>query len=64
MPVRARQEVYRKKGPVESLYFAPESCYTSPLGGHLEEMMASVARVSDFAREVRTPKLYVTFPRL
>lgn len=59
-----RQEVYRKTGPVESLYFASENCYTSSLGGHLEEMKASVARVPDFTREVRIPKLYVIFSDL
>ena len=59
-----RQEVYRKTGPVESLYFAYENCYTSSLGGHLEETKASVARVPDFTREVRIPKLYVIFSDL
>lgn len=39
-------------------------CIIVPLGGCLEEMKANFARTSNFAREVETPKSYMSYPRI
>lgn len=62
-PARARKEVSKEKGPMGCLYFASKSCYTATLGRCHEETKASIARPG-FPREIRTPKFYVTFPKI
>lgn len=59
MRTENRQEVYREK-----VLWSLCNLHHSSTWGCLEEMKANFARTSNFAREVETPKSYMSYPRI